>query len=145
MIIVGQRQNKDVSRLQGGNLTWVHALAEDSGLASASADAVTICLLFHECSDDAKQAIAQEAFRVLRPGGILVLSDTPQQDLLSYRGFFEPHKDVWTRFEAERFLSSLGFVSCVSRGIIQGKGEGTDNRLWTWTCHKPEAPQAAKL
>ena len=136
MIIVGQRQNEDVlSR----NLSWVHALAEDTGLASSSADVVTICLLFHECSDEAKRAIGHEAFRILRPGGVLVLTDTPQQDLHTYRGFYEPHKDAWTRFEAESFFTAVGFVNPLYCGMIQGEGEGTDNRLWTWTCQKPVA------
>jgi ubiquinone/menaquinone biosynthesis C-methylase UbiE len=61
---------------------------------SGSVDAVTITLVLHECSDSGKRAILAEAFRIMRPGGTIVLSDTPQDDLGVFRGFFEPHKEA---------------------------------------------------
>ena len=89
MIIAGRRQNRQVA-----NLEWRHALAERTGLADGCADAVTITLVLHECSDAGKLDIAKEAARILKPGGVLVVADTPQDDLATYRGFYEPHREV---------------------------------------------------
>ena len=51
-------------------MEWLHALAEDTGLPTASVDAVTVTLVFHECTDDAKRELLDEALRILKPGGI---------------------------------------------------------------------------
>eukprot|EP00747_Dinoflagellata_sp_TGD_P060240 gnl/TRDRNA2_/TRDRNA2_151938_c0_seq2.p1 gnl/TRDRNA2_/TRDRNA2_151938_c0~~gnl/TRDRNA2_/TRDRNA2_151938_c0_seq2.p1 ORF type:complete len:272 (-),score=45.43 gnl/TRDRNA2_/TRDRNA2_151938_c0_seq2:620-1321(-) len=114
MIICGRRQNSDVT-----NLEFVHALAEDTGLPSGEADAVTITLLFHECSDEAKSAIGHEAMRLLRPDGVLVFADTPPDDLDTYRGFYEPHKEAWMQFDGPSFLrGSMGLVDVQDHGIL---------------------------
>merc|ERR1712113_705545 len=87
MIIAGRRQNSDVPP---NRLIWHHALAEQAstqaGIPLGSADCVTITLVLHECSDEAKTAILTSAFQILKPNGTLVLSDTPQDDLFTYRG-----------------------------------------------------------
>ena len=52
-------------------------MAERTGLADSSSDLVSICLVMHELPQQASQAIVQEAFRILRPGGtfaIMVIS-----------------------------------------------------------------------
>jgi len=104
MVIVGRRQNGDVP-----NLRIEQGFAERSGVADASVDAVHITLLFHECPNTAKRAILAECRRVLRPGGTLVLSDTPNDDLYTYRGFYEPYKEEWLRFDPDAFLLEAGF------------------------------------
>ena len=65
MIIAGRVQNQDII-CEGGNVKYVHALAEHCNLPNDFADAVTICLLLHECSDAAKSNICQEAWRILK-------------------------------------------------------------------------------
>ena len=84
MIICGQRQNRDCV-----NLEFHHQLAEKTFLQSNTVDTVTITLLLHECSDEGKASILREAYRILKPNGTIILSDTPQNDLLTYRGFYE--------------------------------------------------------
>eukprot|EP01045_Picozoa_sp_COSAG04_P007781 COSAG04_NODE_415_length_14711_cov_7.685464_5_plen_229_part_00 len=132
MIVAGRAQNPDVA-----NLEWRHALAEATGLPDGVADAVTICLVFHECTTEAQQAIAAEALRLLRPGGTLLLTDTPVDDLHAYRGFYEPHKETWLQFDAPAFLARAGFGDVEFLGEIRGDGSGTDNALWTYSCAKP--------
>merc|ERR1712032_1667946 len=90
MLIAGRTQNRGLP-----NLEFMHALAEATHLPDACVDCVTVTLVFHECSDVAKAAIAQEAKRILRPGGTIILADTPQDDLHTYIGAHEPYRDEW--------------------------------------------------
>merc|ERR1719215_761952 len=146
MIIVGRRQNRDVP-----NLEFVHALAEATGLDSGSADCITITLLFHECSDEGKKSIMAEVCRVLKPGGTLIFSDTPQQgDLQTYKGFHEPWQHQWLHFDTDAFLTSAGFVDLRAYDVTAPPSEGgfqvrpTQQRLFTRVAKKPALP-AAKL
>lgn len=112
MIVVGRRQNGDVA-----NLRFEQGFAERTGRPDDSVDAVHVTLLLHECPDAAKRAILAECLRVLRPGGALVLSDTPQDDLHTYRGFYEPYKDEWRRFDPDAALAAAGFASVEVREV----------------------------
>jgi SAM-dependent methyltransferase len=104
MIIAGRVQNAGVP-----NLRFAQGLAEHSGLRSGSIDAVAITLVLHECPNAVKRMIVAEVRRVLRPGGVLVLCDTAQDDLHGYRGFYEPYREEWARFEPDELLRETGF------------------------------------
>jgi SAM-dependent methyltransferase len=146
MIIVGRRQNRDCP-----NLEFRHLLAEKTGIASNSIDAVTICLVLHECENGAKRNILKEALRILKPGGTIVLADTPQSDLFTFRGFYEPWKEQWLDFEPVSALQGAGFEGVEDKGILGGDGKvlsvqehvgdwskaTTDNRLFCFTARKP--------
>lgn len=56
-----------------GCCRFQHAAAERTGLADRSTDLVSICLVMHELPQQASRAIAQEAFRILRPGGTFAI------------------------------------------------------------------------
>ena len=147
MIICGRRQNRNTI-----NLEFRHGLAEDTFLPSNCCDAVTITLVFHECNDEGKKNIMKEAHRILKPGGTIVFADTPQDDLFTYRGFYEPWKDQWLNFDCAKCLKSAGFTSIIDHGIIGGdrkvlsmeehkekketSEESTDNRLFVFTATK---------
>lgn len=124
MTIAGRHQNADLP-----NLRIEQGFAESTGLDDASVDAVTITLVFHECPDKIKDTILAEVRRILRPGGRLVLSDTPQDDLHSFRGFYEPYKEQWLRFEPEACVARAGFVDGSLRSVAPP--------LWTVVAHKP--------
>lgn len=140
MIIVGRRQNRDAT---AQNLEFKHCLAEATGLDTAAFDCVTITLVFHECSDEGKAAIIAEAYRLLRPGGVLVFSDTPPEDLQTYRGFYEPWKDQWLHFKVDDFLTSKGFVDLQAFDVTAPPADGgfqvrpTQQRLFTRVATKP--------
>jgi SAM-dependent methyltransferase len=56
-------------------IQWRHAPAEATGLADASFDLVSSCLVFHELPQQISQQILQEARRLLRPQGYLAIMD----------------------------------------------------------------------
>ena len=150
MIVVGRRQNRDCP-----NLEFRHQLAENTYIPPNSVDAVTITLVLHECSDQGKRDILKEAHRILRPGGTIILVDTPQTDLLTFRGFYEPWKHQWIHFSPKQFLRDAGFSSVRDHGILGGDGTvktveeqkatddiTTDNRLFVFEGIKSKQVQA---
>lgn len=62
-----------------GRTQFKHARAEETGLASASADLLLATLLFHELPCAQSRAVIQEAQRLLVPGGRIVVFDAIQQ------------------------------------------------------------------
>jgi SAM-dependent methyltransferase len=65
----------------GDRVDFRRALAEDTGLASHSADAVTLFFVAHELPLQARDNIFTEARRLLRPGGVLAVVDHKQQGI----------------------------------------------------------------
>ena len=106
MIIVGRLQNQDAT-----NLSWRHGLAEQTNLPDNSVDAINITYLLHECPDPIKKLILAECLRLLKAGGMIVVSDTLSGDLYSYRGFFEPYKEQWLKVNPDGLLAEAGFVN----------------------------------
>lgn len=124
MTIVARHQNAGVD-----NVAFERGFAESTGLDDASVDAVTITLVFHECPDTIKRDILAEAHRVLKPRGTIVLSDTPQDDLHDYRGFYEPYKDQWLVFDPDAFLKEAGFDTIEAHDVAPP--------LWSRVARKP--------
>jgi SAM-dependent methyltransferase len=124
MTIAARHQNGDVV-----NVRYERGFAEATGLDDDSLDAIAITLVFHECPDKIKQEILLEAYRILKPGGTLVLTDTPTDDLHTYRGFYEPYKEQWKAFAPETFLAAAGFEGAEDRSIAPP--------LWSQVAQKP--------
>lgn len=81
--------------------------AESLPLATASVDVLSLLDVLEHCDDDA--AAAREAFRVLRPGGILVLCVPAYQWLWSGEDVVSEHRRRYTRGPLRRVLTAAGF------------------------------------
>jgi SAM-dependent methyltransferase len=69
---------KRVGNARGTDWRLLVRAAEDTGLADASFDLVASFNLFHELSPPVIEAVLAEAFRVLAPGGDMIMSDVPR-------------------------------------------------------------------
>ncbi len=120
MLVVGKRRQRDRP-----NLRWVHAMAEDVEVADGSVDAVNISVVFHEIPNFAKHRLLEKAFKLLRPGGTMVLSDVPSTDLDRHRGFFEPYRQEWRTYDPGADLASVGFRDVTVHHVVAPR--------WMWT------------
>jgi len=100
------------------NINWVHAAGESTGLADASFDLVSMCLVCHELPQSASQQIFQEARRLLRPGGYLTIMDmNPKSEVyakmppyvLTLLKSTEPWFDEYFALDIEQALVNAGF------------------------------------
>jgi len=67
-------------------IDWRQGLAEKTTLAASSMDVVTISLLFHELPTNIAKLVLMEAYRLLVPGGQILILDGNQKTL---------HKSEW--------------------------------------------------
>lgn len=99
-------------------INWKNAAAEATGLADASFDLVSACLLFHELPQTASQQILVEARRLLRPGGYLTIMDmNPQSEIyakmppyiLTLLKSTEPYLDQYFALDMKQAIVAAGF------------------------------------
>lgn len=97
---------------------WLHAKAENTGLADNSFDLVTLQFVTHELPHQASEDIFQEALRLLRPGGYIALVDNNPQSpviqnlppvLFTLMKSTEPWSDEYYTFDIEKSLHKIGF------------------------------------
>ncbi|KAL5660762.1 hypothetical protein ACJX0J_027887, partial [Zea mays] len=70
---LGSSQEEKLSRPKP--IRWVHANGEATDLSSDSFDLVSLAYVCHECPARAITGLVKEAFRVLRPGETIALTD----------------------------------------------------------------------
>ena len=108
------------SRQNNTKIDWVHAAAEKTGLADASFDLVSACLLFHELPQTPTKAIFAEARRLLRSGGYFTIMDmNPNSAIIKKMPPYvftllkstEPYLDEYFSLEIDRALIEAGFES----------------------------------
>ncbi len=96
-------------------LTWHHGDAQQLPIATGTLDVVTAALLFHETPPSVTQQILQEAWRVLIPGGQLLILDANQETLqwLPWLQdlFEEPYIEAYAEAPLEAWITQAGFAA----------------------------------
>ena len=115
--------------------TCLPAAAEKLPLPTASQDLVYMVFLLHELPNDVRQVALQEALRVLRPGGRLVLVDSIQlNDVPEYnemlekfpQDYHEPFYRGYTQTQLSQLLREVGFGGVAERRGFLSKAVWAD-------------------
>lgn len=95
------------------NITWQQGNAENTVFESNSFDLVTASLLFHETPADVAQAILEESFRLLQPGGQVLILDGNQNTIRQLEWlnnvFEEPYIREYAAGSLDASMSKVGF------------------------------------
>ena len=113
-----RQANRWLSQQPGELPQLTQGNAEELPFKDQSLNAVTCVFLLHELPAEARQAVITEAFRVLRPGGVLILADSVQladspqfQPVMENfrRVFHEPYYRDYIGDQIETRLNNAGF------------------------------------
>jgi len=66
-----------IAEQRGKKITFQQALAEDTGFADESYDLIVAIWLFHELPGKVRDRVVKEAHRLLRPGGVFAIMESP--------------------------------------------------------------------
>ncbi len=127
MLIVAQQKARDAQI----PIQFCHGNAERTGFLDASFDLVTASLLFHETPPYAACTILQEGFRLLKPGGEMLILDGHQPMLRQTPWlteiFEEPYITDYAQGSVDAWMGTAGFadvctdqiwwVNQVTRGV----------------------------
>ncbi|KAK2983715.1 hypothetical protein RJ640_016619 [Escallonia rubra] len=104
-------------------VSWVHANGESTCLPSQSFDLVSVAYVLHECPKRAIINLVKEAFRLLRPGGTIALTDnSPKSKILqelspvlfTLMKSTEPFLDEYYLTDLEGTMREAGFVNVLT-------------------------------
>ena len=97
---------------------FLQAPAENIPVEDASYDAITCVYLFHELTQEVRQKIVREMYRVLKPGGIVVFTDSIQigdrpeldEKIDAFTDFNEPNYSDYVRTDLGALFKEAGFT-----------------------------------
>lgn len=105
----------------GLDIQWLHGLAEATNLKDNEFDLVTASLLFHETPTHISQAILREGFRLLKPGGQVIILDGHQKILRNTPWltdiFEEPYIRDYAVGNVDAWLGAAGFEQVLTQDI----------------------------
>ena len=105
----------------GLNIQWLQGLAEATGFADDEFDLVTASLLFHETPPHIAEAILQEAYRLLSPGGTIAILDGNQKTLRQTpwltEVFEEPYINQYAAGSMDAWLGAAGFTKVLTEDV----------------------------
>ena len=111
-------------------LTLAVENAEALPWADATFDIVTSVYMFHELPRNARANVVREMFRVVRPGGLVVIEDSAQLSespelgavLRGFpRDFHEPFYEDYLEDDLGRLLEQAGFTNAVTEAHLVAK------------------------
>lgn len=101
------------SRKDNLEIQWKHGKAEQTNFPDASFDLVTASLLFHEMPPEMAQSVLQECFRLLKPGGEVIILDGSQKTLRHTdwltNVFEEPYIQAYAQGSVDAWMGAAGF------------------------------------
>lgn len=108
--------NADFGGYRGSGVTFLQAAAENLPMEDDSFDLVTCTYLFHELPEEVRRQAAAEMARVVRPGGMVVLTDSTQLGdrqaldgtIGQFGDFNEPHYRNYIGTEIGEMFVSAG-------------------------------------
>jgi ubiquinone/menaquinone biosynthesis C-methylase UbiE len=113
---------EDKAKTAGLNIVWRHGNAEKTCFPDAYFDLVTASLLFHETPSIVTQAILQESFRLLVPGGQILILDGNQKILrqLDWLNniFEEPYIREYAADSLDARMGAAGFEALRTEDVL---------------------------
>ncbi len=105
----------------GLDIEWVHGIAEATEFADGEFDIVTASLLFHETPSSISQAVLKEAYRLLNPGGQVIILDGHQKILRNTTWltdiFEEPYIKEYAAGSVDAWLGQAGFNQVLTEDV----------------------------
>jgi ubiquinone/menaquinone biosynthesis C-methylase UbiE len=110
------------AKAAGLDIQWHHGKAEETGFPNASFDVVTASLLFHETPPTATKSILRECFRLLSPGGEVLILDGNQKTLRQVDWlteiFEEPYIKDYATGNVDAWMGAAGFEAVQTKDIF---------------------------
>ena len=119
-----------VSDLDGDLIELIKANAEEIPYEDNSLQAISCVYLFHELPRTVREKVLKEFFRVLEPGGVLVLADSIQindsPNFISimegfYKNFHEPFYCDYIKDDIDSKMSDIGFKDINNKSFFMTK------------------------
>ncbi len=119
-----------IADLDGDLIELIKANAENLPFEDNSMQAISCVYLFHELPRTVRQKVLEEIFRVLEPGGSVVLADSIQindsPNFISimegfYKNFHEPFYCDYIKDDIDKKLSEVGFKDINSNSFFMTK------------------------
>jgi ubiquinone/menaquinone biosynthesis C-methylase UbiE len=118
MLVMADRKAKTM----GLNVQWRHGKAEETGFPDASFELVTASLLFHETPPTATMSILRECFRLLVPGGEVLILDGNQKTLRQVdwltEVFEEPYIKDYATGNLDAWMGAGGFEAVQTKDLF---------------------------
>ncbi len=118
MLVVGDRK----AQAAGLDITFRHGNAMATGLAADSYDVVCATLLFHETPPAVAKTILRESFRLLKPGGQMLILDGNQKTLRAVDWlntvFEEPFIRDYGQGNVDAWLGFAGFEAVRTEDVF---------------------------
>jgi ubiquinone/menaquinone biosynthesis C-methylase UbiE len=109
MLVMAEHKAREI----GLDIHWRHGNAEATGLPDTSFDVVTASLLFHETPPAVAKSILRECFRLLVPGGEVIILDGNQKTLRQTdwltQVFEEPYIKDYAGGSVDAWMGATGF------------------------------------
>ena len=122
--------SRHISDLDGDLIQLIKGNAEDLPFEDNSLQAVSCVYLFHELPRTVREKVLKEFFRVLEPGGTLVLADSIQiidspnfTSIMEafYKNFHEPFYCDYIKDNIDSKMRELGFNNIQSKSFFMTK------------------------